>query len=50
MKNDINIDMNEYMKTDPDTMDYDDAIRMDKRTFCQYFVSKIMSEQLILIY
>ena len=48
MKNDINIDMNEYMKTDPDTMDYDDAIRMDKRTFCQYFVSKIMSEQLIL--
>ena len=48
MKNDINIDMNEYMKTDPDTMDYHDAIRMDKRTFCQYFVSKIMSEQLIL--
>ena len=48
MKNEINIDMNEYMKTDPDDMDYDDAIRMDKRKYCQYFFSKLVNEQLIL--
>ena len=48
MKNEINIDINEYMKTDPDDMDYDDAIRMDKRKYCQYFFSKLVNEQLIL--
>ena len=48
MKNEINIDMNEYMKTDPDDMDYDDAVRMDERKYCQYFFSKLVNEQLIL--
>ena len=36
------------MKTDPDDMDYDDAIREDKRTYCQYFLDKIKKEQIIL--
>ena len=29
-------------------MDYDDAIRRDKRTFCIYYYEKIQSEQIIL--
>ena len=44
----IKINIDEYIKTDPDDMDYDDAIRKDKRTFCRYFYDKIKSEQIIL--
>ena len=29
-------------------MDYDDAIRKDKRKFCQYFYSRIINDQIIL--
>ena len=36
------------MKTDPDDMDYDEAIKEDKRTFCQYFYNKIKTEQIII--
>ena len=48
LQNEININIKEYVQTDPDDMDYDDAIREDKRTFCQYFWSKIKKEQIIL--
>ena len=48
IENNININIEEYIKTDPDDMDYDDAIRRDKRTYCQYFWSKIITEQIIL--
>ena len=44
----ININIEDYIKTDLDDMDYDDAIREDKRTFCQYFFEKLKSEQNIL--
>ena len=44
----ININIEDYIKTDLDDMDYDDAIREDKRTFCQYFFEKLKSEQIIL--
>ena len=36
LKNNINI--KEYLRIDPDDMDYDDAIKLDKRKFCQYFL------------
>ena len=48
IQNDYKINIDEYMKTDPDDMDYDDAIREDKRTYCQYFLDKIKKEQIIL--
>jgi len=48
LQNKININIREYIKTDPDDMDYDDAIREDKRTFCQYFWFKIKKEQILL--
>ena len=44
----IKINMEEYIETEPDNMDYEDAIRRDKRTFCQYFCDKIKTEQIIL--
>ena len=42
------MDMEEYVKTDPDDMDYDNAIGRDKRTFCAYFVDNIKTDLLIL--
>ena len=42
------MDMEEYIKTDPDDMDYDTAIGEDKRTFCTYFVDNIKTDLLIL--
>ena len=48
LSNNININIQEFIKTNPDDMDYDDAIREDKRTFCQYFYSRIKTEQIIL--
>ena len=38
----------QVLKTDLDDMDYDDAIRCDKRTFCQYYWEKMKTEQIIL--
>jgi len=48
--NKINIDINieDYLKTDLDDMDYDDAVRCDRRKFCQYFWEKMKTEQIIL--
>ena len=46
--NKLNIDMEEYIKTDPNNMDYDNAIKRDKRQFCTYFGDKLKSELLIL--
>jgi hypothetical protein len=48
LKDDININMEEYLSTEPDDMDYDDAVKRDKRTFCQYFYDKLKINQLIL--
>ena len=48
VNNNININIEEYMKPDPDEMDYDEAIGEDKRTFCQYFCDQIKKEQIIL--
>ena len=30
------IDFEEYLETPPEEMDYDDAIKLDKRTFCSF--------------
>ena len=48
MKDEYNIYIEEFIKTDPQDMDYDDALRRDKRAFCQYYREKIMTEQIIL--
>ncbi len=38
----------EYLKTDVDDMDYDDAIKYDTRTFCQYFYDKFKENQILM--
>ena len=43
-----NFNMNEYLATDLDDMDYDDAIKKDKRKFCSYFYEKLKINQIIL--
>jgi len=37
----------EYFETSPDEMEYDDAIKKDKRTFCQYFSDNLREKQII---
>ena len=44
----LNIDVEEYIKTDPNNMDYDNAIKRDQRSFCVYFVDNIKTDLLIL--
>ena len=43
-----NIDFNEYLKTDVDDMDYDDAIKNDHRSFCNYFCDELKERQIIM--
>ena len=38
----------EYLETSPDEMEYDDAIKKDKRTFCQYYSENLKEKQIIL--
>ena len=44
----LHIDMEEYISTDPNDMDYDNAIRRDKRSFCVYFIDNLKIDLLIL--
>ena len=41
-------EIEDYIKTDPDDMDYDNAIGRDKRTFCEYICENIKTDLLIL--
>ena len=47
--NKININnFSEYLSTDPDDMDFDDAIEKDKRTFCEYFCENVKNRLIII--
>ncbi len=39
-------DMEEYLATAVEDMDYDDAIKKDKRTFCNYFADSLKDRQI----
>ena len=45
--NDNKLDMDEYFKADLDDMDYDDAIKNDKRTFCVFLRDRIKEKVMI---
>ena len=45
--NDLNINIEEYLETNPDDMNFDDAMNRDKRTFCVYYLEKIKSQHII---
>ena len=42
------IEMEEYLKPSLDDMEYDDAIKLDKRDFCEYLVEKLKEKQIIM--
>ena len=44
----ININMKEYLKPDLDDLEYDDAIKEDKRSFCEFFSEKLKEKQIIM--
>ena len=48
LKDDLDIDLKKYLITDFDDMDYDDAIKKDKRKFCEYFSYKLKAKQILL--
>ena len=41
-----NLDIEEYLKTDLDDYDYDDAIKFDKRTFFEFFIERLSEKQI----
>ena len=47
-KNCGNIDIEEYLKPDKDDMEYDDAIKLDKRSFCEYLNDSLKEKQIIM--
>ena len=47
-KNEYNFDIEDFLRTNPEDMEYDDAIRRDKRTFLSFLYEKIKSDQIIL--
>ena len=48
LKENISINIEEYLNTDPDDMDYDDAIKKDKRKFRDYFIDRLKTNQIFL--
>ena len=40
--------MEEYLKPDLDDMEFDDAIKLDKRTFCEFLSDRLKEKQIIL--
>ena len=44
---DIDIDFNEYLKTDYDDLDFDSAIKLDQRSFCEYYSDKLIEKQIL---
>ena len=47
-KNCGDIDIEEYLKPDKDDMEYDDAIKLDKRSFCEYLNDSLKKKQIIM--
>ena len=37
----------EYLTTSPDEMEFDDAIKRDKRSFCEYYLDNLKEKQMI---
>jgi hypothetical protein len=48
LKEDYDIEMDEYLKTDVDDMEFEDALKYDKRSFCEYFCENFKNEQIIM--
>ena len=47
-QNNNNLNIKEYLSTDLDDLDYDDAVKKDNRTFCEYYSEKVKNNQIII--
>ena len=47
-KDEFGIKIEEYLNTDPDDFDYDEALRRDNRKFGQYYLDRIQSNQILI--
>ena len=48
MKNTIDVNIEEYLSTEPDDMDYDDALKKDKRKISEIFINKLKNKQILM--
>ena len=48
LKEDYDVDMEEYLKTDYDDMEFEDMLKKDKRTFCEYYWERFKETQIIM--
>ena len=46
-KKNENIDFNEYLKPDYDDLDFDSALKLDQRSFCEYYSDKLIEKQIL---
>ena len=42
------ININEYLKPDYDDLDFDSALKLDKRTFCEFYIDKLIEKQILI--
>ena len=48
LKEEFDVDMDEYLKTDVEDMEFEDALKYDTRTFCEYFWDRFNETQIIM--
>ena len=48
LKNVYDITMDEYLKTDVEDMEFEDALKFDQRGFCEYFYDRFKEQQIIM--
>ena len=48
LKDEYDVEMDEYLKTDIDDMEFEDALKYDERGFCEYFYDRFKEKQIIM--
>ena len=48
LKDEYDLDIEEYLKTDFDDMEFEDALKNDNRTFCEYYCDRFKDTQIIM--
>ena len=48
LKDEFGVEMEGYTDTDIDDLEFEDALKTDKRTFCEYFYDRFLEEQIIM--
>ena len=48
LKEEYDIDIDEYLKTDFDDMEFEDALKYDNRSFCEYYCDRFRENQIIM--